>query len=57
MLKKTLAELHLLLTPGVAHKAVFTNIPINGFKNDRSLKDHLVRDVLPKVEAEDRSKP
>ena len=26
-----------LLTPDVAHKAVFTNVPIIGFKNDRSL--------------------
>ena len=55
--KKLLAELHLLLTPDVAHKAVFTNVPIIGFKNDRSLKDHLVRAVLPKVDAEGGSKP
>ena len=55
--KKVLAELHLLLTPDVAHKAVFTNVPIIGFKNDRSLKDHLARAVLPKVDAEGRSKP
>ena len=54
--KKILAELHLLLTPDVAHKAVFTNVPIVGFKNDRSLKDHLVWAVLPKVDAEGRSK-
>ena len=54
--KNILAELHLLLTPDVAHKAVFTNVPIIGFKNDRSLKDHLVRAVLPKVDAEGRSK-
>ena len=55
--KKILAELHLLLTPDVAHKAGFTNVPIIGFKNDRSLKDHLVRAVLPKVDAEGGSKP
>ena len=55
--KKLLAELHLLLTPDVAHKAVFTNVPIIGFRNDRSLKDHLVRAVLPKVDAEGGSKP
>ena len=55
--KKLLAELHLLLTPDVAHKAVFTNVPIIGFKNDRSLRDHLVRAVLPKVDAEGGSKP
>ena len=50
-------QLHPLLIPDVAHKAVFTNVPIIGFKNDRSLKDHLVRAVLPKVDAEGRSKP
>ena len=55
--KKLLAELHLLLTPDVAHKAVFTNVPIIGFKNDRSLKDHFVQAVLPKVDAEGGFKP
>ena len=55
--KKILAELHLLLTPDVAHKTVFTNVPTIGFKNDRSLKDHLVRAVLPNIDAEGRSKP
>ena len=46
-----------MLTADVAHKAVFTNVPMIGFKNDRSLKDDLVRDVLPKVDPEGRSKP
>ena len=54
--KKILAELHFLLTPDVAHKAVFTNVPTIGLENDRSLKDHLVLAVLPKVDAEVRSK-
>ena len=55
--KKILAELDLLLTPDVAHEAVFTNVPIIGFKNGRSLKDYFVRAVLPKVDAEGRSTP
>ena len=54
--KKVLAELHLFLTPDVAHKVVFTNMPIIDFKNDRSLKDNLVLAVLPKHDVEDRSK-
>ena len=54
--KKILAELHLLFTPDVAHKTVFTNVPTIGFKNDRSLKDHLVWAVLPNIHAEGRSK-
>ena len=37
--KKILAELHLLLTPDVSHKTVFTNVPTIGFKNERNLKD------------------
>ena len=48
-LKKILAELHLLLTPDFAHKTVFTNVPIIGFKNDRSLKNHLVGLCYPKL--------
>ena len=53
-----LSELHLSLThKAVTHKAVFTNVLIIGFKNDRSLKAHLVLVVLPKVDAEGRSKP
>ena len=55
--KKILAELHLLLTPDVAHKTVFTNVPTIGFKNGRSLKDHLVPAVLPNIDAEGRCKP
>ena len=46
-----------MLTPDVVHKAVFTNVPIIGFRNDKSLKDHFVLAVLPKVDAEGRSKP
>ena len=55
--KKILARLHFLLTPDVAHKTFFKNVPIIRFKNDRSLKDHLARAVLPKVDPEGRSKP
>ena len=40
-----------------AHKKVFTEIPIIGFKNAKSLKDHLVRAVLPQLDREGRSKP
>ena len=46
-----------MLTHDVSHKADFTNTSIIGFKNDRSLEDHLVQAVLPKVDAEGRSKP
>ena len=49
--KKILAELYLLLMPDVAHKAVFSKVPIIGYKKDRRLKDHLFRAVLPKVDS------
>ena len=55
--KNISAELQLLLTPDDAHKAVFTKVPIIGFKNDRSFKDHIVRALLLKVDEEGRSKP
>ena len=45
-----------MLTPDDAHKAVFTNLPIIDFENDRNIKDPLVRAVLPKVDTEGRSK-
>ena len=47
--KKILADLHLLLIPDVAHKAVFTNVPRICFKNDGSLKYQLVRLCYPRV--------
>ena len=55
MLKKILAELHLLLIPDVAHKAVFTNVSIIGLKNDTSLKDQLVRAVSKLIRKVDRN--
>ena len=54
--KKMLAELHLFVTPDDAHKTVFAHVPIISFKNDSSLKNHLVRTVLPNIEAEGRPK-
>ena len=56
MLKKN-TYLHILLTSYVAHKAAFINVLIIGLENDNSLKDHLVQAVLPKLDAEGRSKP
>ena len=54
---KKIAELQLLFIPDVAHISVFTNIPIIGFKNDMSIKNHFLCSVLPKADAEGRSKP
>ena len=43
--KNILQELHILLTPDQEHKNVFQDIPVVGFHNGKSLKDHLAREV------------
>ena len=55
--RKILQELHFLLTPDQTHKKIFSDVPIIGFKNAKSLTDHLVRAVLPQLDREGRSKP
>ena len=55
--RKILKELYLLFTPNQAHKKVSSEVPIIGFRNAKSLKDHLVRAVLPQLDREGRSKP
>ena len=54
---RILEELHILLTPDEQNRKVFTDIPRTGFKNDKSLKDHLVRSVLPKIDVAGNSGP
>ena len=44
-----LQELYLLLAPDKEHKKVFPNVPVAGFGNGKSLKDYLLRAVLPKT--------
>ena len=56
-IRNILEELHILLAPDKQHRKVFTDIPRIGFKNGRSLKDHLVRSVLPKTDVVDNSGP
>ena len=46
--RKTLDNVHLLLTPEKNHRDVFQEIPLVGFRNAKSLKDYLVRAKLPK---------
>ena len=45
--KTILEELQILLAPDKEHQKVFSNVPIVGFRNGKSLKDHLVRASLP----------
>ena len=48
-LKYQLKELHIILACDEEHKKVFLDIPVTGFKNNKNLKLHLVRAVLPDI--------
>ena len=49
--RSILEELQILLAPDKQHKNVFTEVPIVGFRNGKSLKDYLVRAALPKTDS------
>ena len=55
--RNILEELHILLAPDKEHRKVFPEIPVVGFRNGKSLKDHLVRAVLPKINKSFGSEP
>ena len=54
--KKVLEEMHMILAPDDRHKEVFPDVPLMGFKNNKSLRDHLVRSQLPDIEETGMSK-
>ena len=56
-IRNILQELHLLLAPDKEHKKVFPNVPVVGFRNGKSLKDYLVRAVLPRTNETGRCEP
>ena len=49
-LSRVLKELHCILQGNEQHKKVFSEVPLVGFSNGKSLKNILVRAVLPKKE-------
>ena len=55
--RQILKDFYLLLAVDHAHGRVFLDVPIIGFKNTKSLKDHLVRAALPQLDRELISKP
>ena len=55
--KKILEEIHVILAPDDRHKEVFPDVPLTDFKNNKSLRDHLVRSQLPDIEETGMSKP
>ena len=57
-IRNILQELHLLLVPDKKHKKVFSKVPVIGFRKDgKSLKDYLVRAVLPQTNKTERCEP
>ena len=40
--KKILEEMHVILAPDDRHREAFPDVPLIGFKNNKSLRDHLV---------------
>ena len=46
-----------MLAAGKKQKKVFPEVPIVGFRNGKSLKDYLVRAVLPKMDNVGGSEP
>ena len=52
-----LQELQILLAPDKEHKKVFSEVPIVGFRNGKSLKDYPVRTKLPKMDNAGGSEP
>ena len=47
----------MLLAPDKGHKRIFPDVPVVGFRNGKSLKDYLVRAVLPKTNETGRCEP
>ena len=56
-IRNALEELHILLAPDEQHKKILIDIPRIGFKYGKSLKDYLVRSVLPKIDVAGNSGP
>ena len=54
---KILEELHAVLASDDGQKKVFPDVPMNGFKNNKNLKAHLVRSHLPDLDEVGSSKP
>ena len=49
--------MHVILAPDDRLKEVFPDVPLIGFKNNKSLRDHLVRSQLRDIEKTGKSEP
>ena len=52
-LKNILSKIYLPLTPDREYSKVFENVPVIGFKKGKSLKDILVRAIVPPLKTEE----
>ena len=55
-IRKILEELHVILVSDDGYKKVFPYVSLVGFKNNKSLKAHLVRSQVPDLNQVGRSK-
>ena len=55
--RNILQELDFLLTPDKEYKKVFPDVPVVRFRNGKSIKDYLVKAVLPKTKKNGRCEP
>ena len=56
-IRNILHELNLLFALDKEHKKDLSNVTVAGFRNDKSLKDYLVRAILPKTNETGRCEP
>ena len=56
-IRNILQVVHLLLAPDKKQKKVLPNVPVVRIRNGKSLKDYLVRAVLPKTNKSGRYEP
>ena len=54
--RKILEEMHVILAPDDRHKEVCPDFLLTGFKNNKNLRDYLVRSHLPDSEETSMSK-
>ena len=54
---KDFRRLNAVLASHDGQKKVFPDVPMNGFKNNKNLKAHLVRSQLPDLDEVGSSKP
>ena len=55
--RRIMEELHVLLPPNKEHRKVFSDMPVVGFHNGKSLEDYMVRAKLWKLKESGKCEP